>query len=62
VELVRNKPYNYALIIIFLLCCALIDGIILTLRTVNIGATREGSSIMSLESSEWAHILASPQD
>jgi hypothetical protein len=31
----RNKPYNYALITLLPLCCALIEGIMLTLRAIN---------------------------
>jgi len=34
-ELVSFKPYNYTLTTLLLLHCALIDGIMLTLRTVN---------------------------
>jgi len=35
-ELVKNKPYNYALVTLFLSYCELIDGIMLTLRNINI--------------------------
>ena len=34
-ELFRNKPYDCTLIIIFILCCALIDGIMLMLMIIN---------------------------